>query len=98
MEATDVLRELRVEGLVRKGRVGGKGGLWEWKEEERKLQSTIPRVPQNLQKKPTKTRGIQIFYFLQRKGMKPTPDNIGDDLWIISFFYVGVNKKALLIY
>lgn len=29
MEATDVLRELRVEGLVRRGRVGGKGVLWE---------------------------------------------------------------------
>lgn len=63
MEATDVLRELRVEGSGRRGRVGGKGVLWEWKEEARKLQSIIPRVPQNLQKKPAKARGIWISTF-----------------------------------
>lgn len=51
----------------------------------RKLQSIIPTVPQNLQKKLTRTCGIRIFSPFAMKGMESAHKNTGDVLCIWHF-------------
>lgn len=92
MEATDVLGELRVEGSVRGGRVGGKSALWEWKKKKGEAKEA-PEHNSDISSKST-GKGLPVraaleFLPFETKGSEATRTNVGGVSSSPAFFTRG---------